>query len=180
MSSFIGEYLIDDLSFCDKLIEYFKISDKKQPGTVISGVNSDIKDSTDILLQDDIQQEYFTHIRSCTDAYIKDFPACNMYAPWGVFEKTRLQYYKPMSGFKVWHTERAGTEFPSHNRHLVYMTYLNDVTDGGGTEFMNQKLVVDAVKGKTLIWPADWTHTHRGVISSTQEKYIVTGWFSFL
>jgi hypothetical protein len=60
------------------------------------------------------------------------------------------------------------------------MTYLNDVEDGGGTEFLNQKLVVHAKKGKTLIWPADWTHTHRGVVSPTQEKYIITGWLNYM
>jgi len=31
----------------------------------------------------------------------------------------------------------------------------------------------------TLIWPTDWTFTHRGVPSLTEEKYIVTGWFNF-
>ena len=60
------------------------------------------------------------------------------------------------------------------------MTYLNDVEDKGETEFVLQNLKVKAEKGKTLIWPADWTHTHRGIISPTQEKYIVTGWFNFM
>jgi len=60
------------------------------------------------------------------------------------------------------------------------MTYLNDVYEEGGTEFLCQKLKVDARKGLTLIWPADWTHMHRGVVSRTEEKYIITGWFSFL
>ena len=55
------------------------------------------------------------------------------------------------------------------------MTYLNDVEDGG-TEFLNQKCEVKARKNLTLIWPADWTHTHRGVISQTKEKTIITGW----
>ena len=59
------------------------------------------------------------------------------------------------------------------------MTYLNDVKNGG-TEFMYQKLKAPAKKGLTLIWPTDWTHTHRGVISKKQEKYIVTGWFSYV
>ena len=59
------------------------------------------------------------------------------------------------------------------------MTYLNDVDDGG-TEFMHQNIITPAVKGLTLIWPADWTHAHRGVISKTKEKYIITGWFSYL
>ena len=35
-------------------------------------------------------------------------------------------------------------------------------------------------KGLTLIWPADWTHLHRGVVSPSEEKYIITGWFDFL
>jgi hypothetical protein len=59
------------------------------------------------------------------------------------------------------------------------MTYLNTVTDNGGTEFLNQQLIINAEKGKTVIWPADWTHTHRGVVSATQDKYIITGWFNY-
>ena len=58
------------------------------------------------------------------------------------------------------------------------MTFLNDLTDEGGTEFLYQDLKVEPKKGLTLIWPSYWTHTHRGVISKTQEKYIVTGWYS--
>jgi hypothetical protein len=58
------------------------------------------------------------------------------------------------------------------------MTYLNDVNDGG-TEFLYQKITSPAKKGLTLIWPADWTHTHRGQISKTKEKSIITGWFNY-
>ena len=60
------------------------------------------------------------------------------------------------------------------------MTYLNDVTDDGETEFYYQKIKVKPQKGLTLIWPADWTHTHRGNTSKTQDKYIITGWYSFI
>jgi hypothetical protein len=59
------------------------------------------------------------------------------------------------------------------------MTYLNDLTDGGETEFHYQQVKVKPEKGLTLIWPADWTHTHRGIPSETQEKYIVTGWLNY-
>ena len=58
------------------------------------------------------------------------------------------------------------------------MTYLNNV-DEGGTEFYYQKMITPAKKGLTLIWPTDWTHTHKGQISKTQEKFIITGWYSF-
>ena len=30
--------------------------------------------------------------------------------------------------------------------------------------------------GKIVCWPCDWTHTHRGIISDTETKYIMTGW----
>ena len=60
------------------------------------------------------------------------------------------------------------------------MTYLNDVTDGGETEFKYQKLKVKPVKGKMVMWPTDFTHTHRGITSPTQEKYIATGWDNFM
>jgi hypothetical protein len=60
------------------------------------------------------------------------------------------------------------------------MTYLNTVTDGGETEFFWQKIKVKPEKGLTLIWPSDFTHTHRGIPSPSQKKYIVTGWFNIL
>jgi hypothetical protein len=60
------------------------------------------------------------------------------------------------------------------------MTYLNDVTDGGETEWKYQKLKIQPRKGLTVIWPTDWTHTHRGLPSKTQDKYIMTGWLNFI
>ena len=59
------------------------------------------------------------------------------------------------------------------------MTYLNDVPDGG-TMFKYQKIITPAKKGSTVIWPAGFTHTHKGQISHTKEKFIVTGWWSLI
>ena len=56
------------------------------------------------------------------------------------------------------------------------MTYLNDVEDGG-TDFLYQNIQTKAEKGLTLIWPSIFTHTHKGIISPTKEKQIVTGWY---
>ena len=57
------------------------------------------------------------------------------------------------------------------------MVYLNTVTDEGGTYFSNYDYKIDAVEGRLVIWPAYWTHVHRGVISKSQTKYIATGWY---
>ena len=60
------------------------------------------------------------------------------------------------------------------------MTYLNDVNDAGETEFLHQNIKIKPEKGLTIIWGADWTFTHRGIPSPTEEKTIVTGWLSFI
>jgi len=86
-----------------------------------------------------------------------------------------MQRYLPGEGFFGWHCERAGLKHS--NRLLVWMVYLNDVNDGGETEFFYQHHFETPEQGKLLIWPSDWTHLHRGVASLTESKYILTGWF---
>ena len=94
-------------------------------------------------------------------------------------ERYNLQKYPVGGGFKVWHCENDVKSMLNYDRCLVFMTYLNDVEDGG-TEFFHQHLSTPAKKGLTLIWPAYWTHTHRGIVSRLKEKYIVTGWINFI
>jgi len=31
-----------------------------------------------------------------------------------------------------------------------------------------------------VIWPAYWTHLHKGQISQSQTKYITTGWYNLI
>jgi hypothetical protein len=89
-----------------------------------------------------------------------------------------IQKYEPNEGFFGWHCERAGNKYS--DRLLVWMIYLNDLTDRGETEFFYQQHFETPERGKLLIWPSDWTHLHRGVPSPTQTKYILTGWFTHI
>jgi hypothetical protein len=86
----------------------------------------------------------------------------------------------PTQGFHSWHTERSNARMPNVTRHLVFMTYLNDISDEGETEWKHQGLKVKPEKGLTVIWPADWTYTHRGISSKTETKYITTGWYNYV
>ena len=85
---------------------------------------------------------------------------------------------KKGEGFKNIHFENT-FRIKDFTRVLVFMTYLNDVTEGGGTTFTYQDITVKAEKGKTLVWPTDFTHTHVGEVSKTQDKYIITGWLNY-
>ena len=73
-----------------------------------------------------------------------------------------LQRYKPGQHFKKIHTERSSLE--NLHRIFAFMTYLNDVQEGGSTYFSHYDLEIQPSKGLTLIWPAEWTHAHRGNI----------------
>ncbi len=60
------------------------------------------------------------------------------------------------------------------------MLYLNTIKDKGGTKFLNQKITTPAIKGNLIIWPAEFTHIHKGIVSPSEEKYIATGWFDLI
>ena len=174
-----GWYLNHNL--CDALIKYFELSENKFAGNTSTGIDKKIKDSTDCTLDEsDIRNEYIQELTSVAKEYMKVYPYVDYYSEWGISERINIQKYEPHQGFFEYHTERGRAISPESTRHMVFMTYLNDVSDGGETEFYHQKIKVKAEKGLTLIWPAYWTHTHRGITSSTQQKYIITGWFNFL
>ena len=59
---------------------------------------------------------------------------------------------------------------------MTRMTYLNDVDGGGTTFFSHYDLEIKPKKGLTLIWPAEWTHAHKGNVLHSGSKYIITGW----
>ena len=180
--SFIGGWFIDE-KICDDLVKFFNNTDYKGPGEVnYNGkhmVKKDRKNSTETSFNAEANVKewynYKVELQKVLNLYLKKYPDANNVERFGLIEGANLQHYKPKGGYYAWHAERQSIS----DRHLVYMTYLNDVDDGG-TEFRNQKIKLPAKKGLTVIWPTDWTHTHRGVISKTQDKYIITGWFNYV
>jgi len=77
-------------------------------------------------------------------------------------------------GYHVWHCEQGTKD--NRDRICAFMLYLNTVEEGGETEFLYQSVRFKPVKNTLLIWPAGYTHTHRGNPPLSNEKYIVTGW----
>ena len=193
---FIQEYYLSDVGLCDKAIEWFhENKDQHSSGSLFSSegfqsVNKKRKSSTDFSfsLQDvlknnlyngsNIINEYTGELEVFLNDYIKCFGYCNNVGPFAVKEVVNIQHYKPNEGYRIFHFERCNS-FTTY-RHLFFITYLNTVEDGGGTEFFYQDRVCKSVKGKTIIAPSDWTYTHRGITAPTEEKYIMTGWLSIL
>jgi hypothetical protein len=89
----------------------------------------------------------------------------------------KVQKTKIGGGYHIWHYE-SGTR-DCCQRLLTWILYLNDVDDGGETEFLYQHMRVKPEQGTLVIWPAAFTHTHRGNPPLSNDKYIVTGWTEF-
>lgn len=188
---FIGDFTVSG-ALCDRLIELHRACDRQ--GLVKRGAMSkgdkpvvDIakKDSFDVFvasIPEAMQDEYgvgdyFAALKGCLDLYTAQHPVLQKIGTYRMTETPIIQHYRPGGGFPLEHFERSS--LATTTRMLVWMTFLNDVTDGGGTRFVYQQQTIDAVRGRTLIWPSDFTHTHAGVVSPTQHKYIITGWLNF-
>jgi hypothetical protein len=105
--------------------------------------------------------------------YSEDFPGVHG----AVSYEIKLQKTPIGGGYSVWHGEQGRGE--ASTRVLSWMVYLNDVEEGGETEFLYQGFRQKSVKGTLVIWPAAFTHTHRGNPPYSNEKYIITGWANF-
>ena len=174
---FILTLQLEDTSLCDDLVDYYNSnSEYKQPGVS----NGGDKTSTDVIVypnsSDPIIVSYFNFLKFCMGQYQEKYEyfKCAL----AFKEPFNIQHYAPGEGFLNWHSERGMNQ--SHQRALVFMTYLNDVDDGGQTQFLYQEKEVQPKKGLTVLWPTDFTHTHRGVTSPTQTKMIATGWYNYL
>lgn len=176
---------------CLNLIKAFEESDLKQPGVLYGpeGISSDSdKKSTDItfdpsfmnkepwsLLLEDVIVSVKTGV---LDYLNRHSTAMSKMDPIDLYTYFNMQKYEPNEGFFGWHCERAGVKHS--DRLLVWMVYLNTLTDRGETEFLYQQHFEAPERSKLVIWPSDWTHLHRGVPSPTETKYILTGWFTHI
>ena len=91
---------------------------------------------------------------------------------------TKVQKTKAGGGYHQWHCENG--QFLYRDRVLAWMVYLNTVPsqNGGGTDFLHQKLTLQPEAGTIVLWPASYTHVHRGgFLTGNVDKYIATGWF---
>ena len=87
---------------------------------------------------------------------------------------TLLQKTEPTQGYHSFHAE--DTSYAQSGRTMAWMVYLNDVEEGGETEFLYQQKKIKPIKGTAVIWPGAFTHVHRGN-PPMSDKYIATGWF---
>ncbi len=108
--------------------------------------------------------------------YVKKFDYINKLERHTIYE-IKIQKTSPKEGYHSWHSETGGPH--NRNRLLAFTLYLNDVEESGETEFLYQSIRIKPKKNRLIIWPAAFTHVHRGNPPLSNEKYIITGWVEY-
>ena len=175
MTDFIGVYpKAIPLELCDELLGFFKQS---KFINVRSTENRSPWRSDQQIIMESFAPGEATDLINCMSESLAYY--VNEYCPVlmnfnFISSLTLLQKTEPTQGYHGFHAE--DTAYMQSDRTLAWMVYLNDVEEGGETEFLYQQKKVKPEKGKLVIWPGGFTHMHRGN-SPMSTKYIATGWF---
>ena len=178
-----------DNSSCDKLIKWFHEQEsyhKVHSRIVAEQTTQEIKNdfATDVrpdnfhtLFKDRTPDSFSITMNNIFEIYNRE---TNIMKYIGL-DELHWDHYKvqktcPSGGYHVWHVEQNPCNHHTVNRVLVFTLYLNDVEEGGETEFLLQSQRVSAKKGRVCVFPAYFPFVHRGNPPLKEDKYIATGW----
>ena len=173
---------------CRDIIKIFDLDETKGPGIVFGGYKPHIKKAFNLdittnnpkwnKLYDVLIEELYRNIKR----YIKqvdEFSGCTNLSNGLTFvqcDDPMIQKYIKNEGHYVYHDDFNADYNRKRFRMFTYIFYLNDVFEGGETEFLFGKYKIKPSAGKLLLFPASWTYPHCGKMPISNDKYIITGW----
>jgi hypothetical protein len=175
---------------CDKIILYYENSNYKKVGVTRGGLNKSVKDTVDLtiplnnVLNEEsiwinINDKLYKSLYDNLVVYINEINPDKYYKLFNsdyLYESTfMIQKYDKCKGKYTYHNDSSINPNFATNRVITYIWYLNDILEGGETEFWgNYKIKPE--KGKLVLFPASWTFPHCGKMPISDDKYIITGW----
>jgi hypothetical protein len=173
------QQLIDFFEKCDKLgltrtrQEHDRVSKLHKHDDSLFVPSLDTLDVTTYDVVNTLSAFFWSHVY---EKYIDEYPALEQIAKQQIYT-FKIQRTPIGGGFHIWHSEQDSRL--TSDRVLTFTCYLNDVEEGGETEFLYYPKRVKATRGTFLLFPGGFTHTHRGNPPISNTKYIVTGWLQF-
>jgi hypothetical protein len=180
MNDFILEFenVFDD-GFCSKFIDYINLLESHS--ILVSSCDSKCKSddySTNLAYNYDLKywswigEQFFPCVQKYVNNYISNYDILSFdnYLLYDVKVKKIL----PGGGIHVWNYDNK--HYSSLNRILSIKLYLNDIEEGGETEFLYLNKRIKPQKGKIIIFPSDFTHTYRENSPINQTQYVINSW----
>ena len=195
---YVKENVLDH-EFCRDLILKFNSDNRKFQGTVgstgatgaiISNLNLELKNCLDLNITElkEWNKEDKILCKSFNKNVIDYFEYTNRFSPRTKDNKSvfgngicnfrdrgyLIRSYEKSDGYFNWHNDFS-LDKQYGLRMLTLIWYLNDVEEGGETEFVDGTLVKPKT-GQLLIFPTSWYMAHRGRMPISNKKYIITSW----
>ena len=175
---------------CSDIIDLFELQEQgKRPGLQGMGnVDRNIKYTTDYTITDggpewtDINTLLKKELGNNLEKYLTNFRSSIKNPNYVLYntnylslELMQAQKYNKGVGKYIMHDDFRCDWDCRKFRQLTFIWYLNDVCEGGETEFFsNYHIKPDT--GKLVLFPAHWTFPHSGKMPISNDKYIITGW----
>ena len=117
-----------------------------------------------------MMKSFWQNISECYKIYHNEY---SIDQPTTAYE-FKVHRVNPTGGYHVWHHEHTPL---TPYRILVWHLTIEACEEGGETEFLHQSIRLEPKVGQLVIWPAGFTHKHRGNPPLKGQKTYLTGWF---
>ena len=114
-------------------------------------------------------------IEQKVEEYLHEYSMANGHGGTLMNLSFKMQMTRVGESYSAWHSEWGKDH---NNRYLVWMLYLNDIMEGGETEWLYYNRRIKPKAGDLVIWPTGFTHAHRGNPPLNKKKYVITGWIT--
>ena len=168
---------------CDDMIARFEShQDDQYEGRVgaAMGSNRALKKTTDLIASgkqhwQDVDNNLFRSLAMALKEFKQMYP---YFSDMSRFKDMGYNLQRYQEGeYYHWHVDADNEQLAG--RQLVALWYLNDVEEGGETDFLYQDASVTPQKGKLMLFPPFWTHEHRARVVKKGVKHIATTWITF-
>lgn len=171
---------------CKEMIQKFEKDNHRYDGVTASGLNKKIKDSTDLLISRSESWDLFNktltneleyNIKEYLNGLNVDFGDSYHILNDSILHvyTMQIQKYNTNVGHYIYHNDSQYNWEKHEMRQVTFLWYLNDVEEGGETEFWKD-IKVKPEAGKLILFPAHWSFPHRAHTPISNVKYILTGW----
>lgn len=179
---------------CFDILNLFE-NENKYEGITAGGLNKSVKDTTEVQIPQNSKSPLFNKLRTLLDKELSNnikkyvnninnfvseheensenkFKIFNDFLS---YDTMQIQKYDKQKGRYVYHHDFIIQEKEKRYRVITFIWYLNNVEEGGETEFWSD-YKIKPTAGKLVLFPASWTFPHRGKMPISNDKYIITGW----
>ena len=176
---------ICDKELCDEIVQLFESQEEhhvyidrlKRPTFTEMNISQRYaaKDVAWMGFQKQVQSKFVEAVSTYMDEMDigPDFPA--KYA----FEEFRVKRYRTNSGDEFADHVDVG-DYNSARRFLVCFLYLNDVEEGGTTDFPKINYAITPKCARILVFPPNWMYRHAGRPVTKGTKYILGSYLHYL